>query len=431
MNKHYTVLLFSAALAFLPFSCRKENRNEGKPVIIPEIEIGRAMDSAGKFGISEMTDEISFVALETTDSSLIGSSPYVDAWGDKILVSSISQPLLVFDRNDGHFCNSIGHVDNGPEGCAKHFGLIPFYIDPTNGTVYLIALGGRSLLRYDINGRFLGRVTPDTGHAEGFSLNSYFFLALNDTVTAHHTDNLHVNTVFSKNNPYIFLFNGTDGNLLDTLPFIVSPVPPVSGIISISVFAEGYESFGGTGIIQIEYKDGKAYNEFHGCPSMWTYGGQRYFKEDFIDTVYTVCPGSENLLTPRLALNLGRWQWPYEERLDKKGSESRIFINYMMENENVIYFHFHTGNLQPYCGFYDKRSGTTRVMKGDLIEDDLYNFLPLTIRKVSASGEFLGLIEASDILEWKEQNASVPGIPNIESLLNVDGEDNPVIVFVK
>jgi hypothetical protein len=421
MNKQYMVLLLSGALASFALSCREE-KGQGR---IPEIEIGRAMEAVGQFGISEMAGDISFVALETTDSSLVGRMPGVAAWGDRIIVSSRNQPLLVFDRGDGHFCNSIGHIGEGPEGCATDGGIIPFYVDRTNGTVYLRALGNRSMLRYDMNGRFLGRVTPDIGRAESFQLNSCFFLILNDTVTAHS------NTVFSEGNPYAVLFNGTDGHLLDTVPSIVLPAPPVSEVAGISVFSEGYESFGGTGMIRIEYKDGKEHYLVPGSPSLWTYGGQRYLKEGFIDTVYTVCAAGEKPLTPRLALNLGRWQWPYEKRFDREGSESRISIDYMMENEKVIYFHFHTGDLQSYCGFYDKRSGTTKVMKGDRIEDDLYHFLPLTVRKISASGEFLALIEASDILEWKEQNASVPGIPNIESLLNMDGEDNPVIVFIK
>jgi hypothetical protein len=416
------MVLLSGVLACFFLSCHEEK----VPGRIPEIEIGRAMELVGKFGISEIADNISFVALETTDSSLVGAAPKVMVWGDRIIVSSRDQLLLVFDREDGHFCNSIGRPGNGPEGSAIGAG---FYIDQTNGTVYLRALGNRSLLRYDINGNFLGRITPDIGRGERFSLEDCFFLVLNDTVTAHR-----YNTAFSGGNPFVFFFNGMDGHLLDTVPSVVSAALPaltLSGLVSITISKEGDELFGGTGLMRLKYQDGKTYNLFLGRPSLWTYGGQRYFKEGFIDTVYTVRAAGENSLTPRLALNLGEWQWPYEKQFDGENLRSRISIDYLMENENVIYFHFHTGDLQEYCGFYDKRSGKTKVMEGLLIEDDLYHFFPLTIKNISSAGEFLGVIEAPDILEWKEQNASVPGIPNIESLLNMDIEDNPVVVFIK
>ncbi|MDR1331674.1 MAG: 6-bladed beta-propeller, partial [Tannerella sp.] len=353
----------------------------------------------------------------------------VAAWGDKIIVSSQNQPLLVFDRKDGHFCNSIGYFGDGPEAFAKDaVGNVSFSIDPANGTVYLRAVGHRSLLRYDLDGRFLGRVTPDMGQPENISLGFYFLLVSNDTATVHNK------TIFPGNDPYMVHFSGRDGHFLDTVPSIISPVPPASEIASIGILKLEPAFFGGTGSILIAYKDGKALHAVPDSPSLWACGGERYLKEAFIDTIYTI---GINSLTPRLALNAGKWRWPYEKRLDKEGSGSRIAIDYMLENENAIYFHFHTGlhehreQQQAYCGFYDKRSGNTRVMEGDRIEDDLYHFLPLTVSRVSASGEFLSLIQAADVAEWKEQHAFVPENPDIRTLLDMNGEDNPVVVFIK
>ncbi|MDR1337136.1 MAG: 6-bladed beta-propeller, partial [Tannerella sp.] len=386
MKKQYMTL--SGMLACCLLACQGEKQ----PEAIPEIEIGRAMDAAGAFGISEMADGLSFVALETTDSSLIGSFPDVAAWGDKIIVSSQNQPLLVFDRKDGRFRNSIGYLGDGPEACAKDaVGNVSFCIDPANGTVYLRALGNRSLLRYGLDGRFLGRVTPDMGTPESVLLNYYFLLVANDTATVH-------NKAVFPGNPYMVHFSGRDGHFLDTVPSIVSPAPPGSEIASIGVMILEPSTFGATGTMQLEYKDGKALHIVPGSPSLWSCGGERYLKEAFIDTVYTV---GRNSLTPRLALNAGKWRWPYEKKFDREGSGSRIAIDYMLENEHTLYFHFHTGlhggqeQRQAYCGFYDKRSGNTKVMEGDRIEDDLYHFLPLTVSRVSASGEFLGLIQAA------------------------------------
>jgi hypothetical protein len=410
--KHKYLLLPGVILAYYFLSCNEGKKEER----IPAIEIGRAMETSGAFELSEMATDLSFVALETTDRSLIGNYPDISVWNDKIVVSSQNQPLLVFDRKDGHFCNSIGHFGDDPEGCGNDgWGNIPFWIDRTNGTVYLRALGDMHGLRYDLNGRFLGRVKPDMGKRENYSFNFSHFLVSNDTITTH-------NKLWMLNDPYLTCFDGTTGGLLDTVPPIVSPVLPMSEITNLSYFYGGYAAYGCMGVFIMEYQDNKLYKVLPGSPSLWEHGGERYLKEAFIDTIYAV---GENSLTPRLALDMGKWHWPYEKRFDREGSGRRIFIDYMLENDDLIYFHFHTGlyekqdQQQSHCGFYDKRSGKTKVI------------LPQTIHRVSSSGEFVGLIQAADVIDWKEEHAGIPDNRNLQSLLTVNGKDNPVVVLMK
>jgi hypothetical protein len=421
---HKIYIRSSWIVIYCLFSCHPNHRTEE----IPVIRIGEAMESVSDFSLSAIADEISFVVLETTDRSLIGNYPDIAVWKDKIVVSSQNQPLLVFDRKDGHFCNTIGHFGDDPEGCGNDgFGNIPFGIDRTNGTVYLRALGDIHWLRYDLNGRFLGRVKPDMGKRENYRFNFSYFLVSNNTVTTH-------NKMWMLNEPYLTCFDGITGNLLDTIPPIVSPVLPVSEISNLSYLYGDYDAYGSMGVFIMEYRGDKVYDVFPGSPSLWEHDGQRYLKECFIDTVYTV---GEKTLTPRLALDMGKWNWPYEKRFDRDGSGERISIDYMLENDNLIYFHFHTGlhekqdRQQSHCGFYDKRSGETKVMKGDRIADDKYQFLPLTVRKVSSSGEFVGLIQAADVIEWKEKHAAIPDNRNLQSVLTMDSEDNPVVVLMK
>jgi hypothetical protein len=80
---------------------------------------------------------------------------------------------------------------------------------------------------------------------------------------------------------------------------------------------------------------------------------------------------------------------------------------------------------------HNKLTGTTQLMKGEAMADDLYHFLPLVIRRVSPDGEFVGLIQVSDIIRWKENNPTSPSHPAIESLLQADDQDNPIAVFIK
>jgi hypothetical protein len=398
---------------------------------IPLIDIDSAMKLAGEFGLSELVSDVTYVALETTDSSLIGNYPDIAVWNDRIVVSSQDQPLMVFDKNSGRFCNRIGHAGDDPEGYGTDgWGNIPFYVDRTNGTVYLMALGNMRLLRYDMDGRFLGSVTPDMGLPESTMLNLHYFLASNDRVTAHNKK------WWSPNHPYLVCFDGVTGHLLDTIFSIVSDygIPSHPGNPDAYNFGT-YISYGGMGTYTINFPDNdKMYKITPNAPSLWEYEGQRYLKEAFVDTIYRI---ESLLLVPHVALDLGRWHWPYGKRFDREGSAGRISVDYMLENENLIYFHFHTGlyeksdGRQAYCGFYSKHSGKTKVMRGDRIADDIYHFLPLTVRCVSSSGEFAGMIQAADVINWKKENVLIPENMNIQALLNMDVEDNPVVVLMK
>ena len=93
-------------------------------------------------------------------------------------------------------------------------------------------------------------------------------------------------------------------------------------------------------------------------------------------------------------------------------------LNYVLENEDILYFHFHTGlysdNSKAYCGICKKDNGEVKIMEGDEWLDSKHN-QALQIRNISNEGNFCALLlpeKLSD--ELKEQ-------------LQVGEEDNPVI----
>ena len=288
--KQWYLLLGILFITF--FSCSKQNSRGNSNLI----NIEEAMESMGDFSISEIANNIAYVALETTDNSLIGDHPDIAIWGDKIIVSSMNQPLMVFDKKTGHFCNRIGHIGDDPEGFARDMvGSVPFWIDHTNGTVYLMALSERDLLRYNLDGTFLGRVTSVFRELEIDFINYYFFHISNDVITAH-------NKMWHANEPYIFRFNAVSGTLLNTVSSIVQPFPQD---------AIGFYYMGGTnirsggGTHRFEYSDNRTARIVPNSPSVWEYNGQQYLKESFIDTVYTI---QGNSLEPRLTIDLGKWK---------------------------------------------------------------------------------------------------------------------------
>ena len=418
----YRHLLFGI-LFMSSLSCGKQDKGANNHLI----DISSAMQSISDISISEFANEISYVALETTDNSLIGNYPDVSVWGDKIVVSSLNQPLMVFDKNTGHFCNRIGHIGDDPEGLATDgWGNIPFWIDQTNGTVYLRALGDNRLLRYRFDGTFLGSVTPVFRGLEVKNLSFYYFLISNDIITAH-------NKYWDENNPYIFSFNALNGNIINTVSSIVKSFP--HEIISVNyLYGENgaYIPFGGLGVYEFYYSDNRTARIVPNSPSVWEYKGQKYLKEPFIDIVYSI---QGNLLEPSLTIDLGKWKWPYDKKLEQDNSIGSISIDYMLENEHFIYFHLHSElyekNRNAYCGFFNKKDGATKIMRGDAIIDDIHNFLPVTIRKVSPDGLFVGLVQVHTIMQWKEKNRNITLPPNIQSLFEKDIEDNPIVVIIQ
>ena len=424
--KKHLLCYVTAGLFFSLLSCNCAEDEKRYSVI----DVGGAMESIAGLNVSNLGRTVNYVALETRDDALVGRYPNVNVWKDYILVSSQHQPLMVFDRRDGHFCRTIGHAGNDPGGYdTDGSGNTSYWIDRTTGTVYFRDHDPACLLRYGMDGNFLGKVTLSDKNIPVPLPSMCRLYISNDTVTIH-------NKYISRNEDFLlFHFNGTNGNLLSAVPFSREIQPSTSNIETISYISSTYVSFGG-GVYHIRYSDNKKSAVAPDSPSLWEVDGDICLKESFVDTIYTVRPGT---LIPRILLDLGRWRWPYEKRNESDHSAHRIAIDYMLENAHVIYFHFHTGlyerpeDCHPHCGVYDKASGRTRVMKGEVLVDDLNGFLPLTVEKVSSEGEFVGLLHMHDILEWKVRNAQDVRIrnPRIRPLLEKDEDDNPVVVLVR
>jgi hypothetical protein len=412
----------TAGLFFILHACSYPEDEKRYPVI----DVGNAMESVADLRVSELGRTVDYVALETRDDALIGRYPNVAVWKDYILISSKDQPLMVFDKRDGHFCRTIGHIGNDPGGYATDgWGNVSCRIDGTKGTVYFPDWNPNGLLKYDMEGRFLGKVTLSSEKIPAPLPSMCRLHIANDTITIH-------NKYISRREDFLLLrFHGTDGKLLSAFPFRREIQP--SNIEEMNYMYGAYVSFGG-GVYQIHYNGNQRYDVTPDSPSLWDVDGEICLKESFVDTIYTVRPDT---LIPRILLDLGKWRWPYEKRNESDRSSNKIAIDYMLENGNIIYFHFHTGlyerpeDCHSYCGIYDKRSGRTKVMKGEAMADDLNGFLPVTVEKVSSEGEFVGLLQMSDILEWKAQNGQSVQNPQIRSLLEKDEEDNPVVVLVR
>lgn len=119
---------------------------------------------------------------------------------------------------------------------------------------------------------------------------------------------------------------------------------------------------------------------------------------------------------------MGDWKWNYKDRLEVPGCERKISIDYVLENEKYIYFHFHTGlylnNRQSYCGLYQKESNRVTLMRGDRIFDVINN-QDIQLRTITSDGCFVALLQPNELCD------------ELKDKYNCKEDDNPIIVILR
>lgn len=388
-------------LAF--FACNERTVQEENNTI----NVKDAMHSVRPIELSEITSGITYIPLETTDSSLIGEQADMRVFNTYILVSSANQNLKLFDRKSGKFLSEIGHIGIDPQGYAKDsWGKVNYWVDSRMNHIYV--LGWKNDWQvYDVHNNYIKRIAiEDNVH---YNLAQSCFLIDGDWIYGQNKFGV------SDTIPSLFVYQASDSSIR-TIPGLQHGNLPFEDFLSVSLLLGNYVGFGGDLYMETYSGDRKLYTAVN-SPSLWKSGQEIRVKQVFNDTIYTV---RQNQLHPYRIFDLGDWHWEYAERLQVAGCENRIAIDYVLENEDILYFHFHTGlysdNSKTYCGIYKKENGEVKIMEGDEWIDSEHNQV-LQIRNISNEGNFCALLlpeKLSD--ELKEQ-------------LQVGEEDNPVIAL--
>ena len=399
MKQIFTFLIIGAFLA-----CNKQN----VPIKDNIINLEGAMNSVETIQLSEITSDITYIPLETTDSSLIGEQADMRVFNDYILVSSANQSLKLFDRITGKFLSTIGHIGIDPQGYAKDaWGKVNYWIDSQKNLIYV--LGWKNDWQvYDVGNKYVNRIiVSDDLHC---NLAQACFLITADTIYGQNK------LCIDHSAPTLFTYNYKSESL-EIIPDLKEDVLPLDELLSISNLLGNYVSYGGDLQMAIFSGDRKFYMAIN-SPSLWKYQQEIRVKQAFNDTIYTI---EKNRLQPSWIFNLGNWHWDYQDRLNVAGCENKISIDYVLENENLLYFHFHTGfyseNQKAYCGIYQKKTGEVKVMDSDQWIDAKFN-QPLQIRNVSNNGKFCALLLPEKLSDELKEH------------LQVEEDDNPIIVML-
>ncbi|MDL2213596.1 DUF4934 domain-containing protein [Bacteroides sp. OttesenSCG-928-D19] len=412
MKKHFLLALAAVCLAT---ACTEQPK---EATTANEINVAEGLENLTTLKTSDFGSSIRYIPLETTDDCLIGNRPTIEVLKKHIVVTTRTQCLL-FNKEDGKFICPIGHIGEDPEGYSGTL----HWVNESETELYFKRRPSQ-LIRYNIQGNFAGKL--DFGEATGLASS---YLITDSMLVGYH------NELLIADKSALTLFH-TDATAKDSIAALLTPDgQTMNNINSINVLKDllAYGKWNESGVGMVTYKDGGKSIIAPSTSALWRNNGEIRFKENFIDTVYTL---KNNRLIPYVSFHTGSWHWPENERTNTENNNKRLTVSYVAENNQVLFFQCIQGLLLPgesilYNGVYNKETGISKMAKGkDAIEDDLTHFLPFTPRTVSSNGEYAGLLEAPEILEWAEENDKTGRNKQLDFIHNLTEEMNPVVVLV-
>ena len=414
-----TKYIFACALIILVSCTNKEKNNSSSTnTSLSVIDIEWGMKNLTKLNISDFGKTIRYVPLETTDDCLIGKNPIVKVLKNYIVVETDTRCLL-FDKKDGSFISAIGHPGQDPEAYRGNFS----YVDDKEDYLYFSANPDK-LVKYDMKGNFAGSIE----FSKMPERESTILLTSSEIIRYYNEYNI--------SSVYYLAFFDKKGGVIDTIPLSLAKKEGMNSGVLYGKNISGRSVYGNmirinAIIIAYENEKKEIITPHNGITNLWNSNGVIRFKEDFIDTIFTI---SGRELIPSIIFNTGKWHWPVKEK--KNMDFDRIYISDILENNTFLFFQCIRGlyidEPELYNGLYNKKTGETKLSKNsEAIKDDLIDFMPFNPFEMSTSGEFVSFIDAFVIKEWAEKHPETKNNEKLSFLKDLNDDMNPVIVLVE
>lgn len=411
-----------AALALAAYGCGSE-----KSAAPGLIDIAGAIGSPTELKTSDLGKTITYLPLETTDSSLVASRFSLTFAPGKVVVSNTAgsaaseASVLAFDLSDGSFCNTIGHSGQDPEAFAN----VKCVVSPKENAVLFKGQGGK-YVKYGLDGRFMGRVAPDK------SMEEMLPAFVDDTVYVYS-----VYEYFMKPKPMLsVVYAGASGVMLDSVVVVPeTPGPQMELAGGISVFVNNTmmrNTLQRGSAIKLEPAP-RVY--MPGYPRLWRVAdGTTHAMATFSDTIYEVSAGAPP--QPVAVIAMGDKAFPGSANGVREMAADEWTLSDLTETPSAIILGVKRGDEamsdDGFIGYYDKRSGATRMTRAsDGFVDDLTGFMPFYPVAAAFDGSLIGILTQEDILKWieKHPDAAVPSA--LQAVIDSEEEPNPVLVILK
>lgn len=389
-------------LSLCLFSCSSPNGKNKK------INIADGIENLQPLYVLDFADEVSYIPLETTDSSLIGNRPYIRKFRNTLLVASEKQPIMMFNLENGKFIKTIGNIGQGGNEYILSYDRPVFWADNSEHYIFVKSADDK-IQQYDSIGNYVGTIKhpKEIGPLSGLSQ-----IATGDYVYFYR------NYQFDDKEYDITKINYHTGKIEFTITGKQKAINP-EFIGNLIIFP----GFGGIPIspacLIYQMKDNCMAFNYMEDPCLWSYNGEIYFKKRFNDTIYQI---KEKGLQPRYIFDLGDKRIPYDERFKTEGMQEKISIEYILESRKALLFMFKTNrfHVKPniYWGVYNKSTNEIKVSEGKHLKDENNRYAVEELHTATSNGEILGLI-------------SVEKYMKISGNALVKEDDNPVVVILK
>lgn len=411
------------ALAFCLCACSQSKSNSTVPVI----DVVEAASRPAELKASMLGKTITYIPLETTDSTLIGGNCKIEVVGNKVIAANGAQgfviaggngggrPVMAFDLETGKFDAFIGSIGQGP----GEYIVPTFKLGADGRTMMFPSADFSSYELYDAGGKYLGVIRSGSKRGTSTSVVGYrdsvVYTLIQDRNDESRMMELRRSTPEGEGIDSVKIFEGQSASPLE-LNFSGSMRlynrRSALGSQTIAYIEDKNET---TVMVGVEVSVGKDRISLH---------------ETLCDTIFTITPeGAE----PALVFNMGEHSYPYTRLNSEPIRENHWFLTDVMEGGDKIIFGVLQGwdreSSTPIGGVYDKSTG--KVVAGDISDgfaDDLSGFMPLKPLLVTPDGAVIAMLTAEQILDWMEEHpeAALP-----ESLAGLEAEDNPVIVVIR
>lgn len=381
------------SVAWMLFSCTSGKQpilvKEGECTVIP-FESG--VENVKPVKLSDIAEKVTFVPLETTDSSLIARQMLSQIrLANGCIYVPCSNGLLTFDEKTGKFLRRISRKGQGPGEYASIRGIEVF---EESDNVHIFS--GEKVMTFQSDGKFLAQYSKPGGWAASVMQDS---LCL--SFILNHTGQ----------QKYRLLITDERADTLQCFPQYDRFVVP-------------------GGFNWIYHHNQERY--------LYTHKDEHVFRDYYCDTLFTVKPDK---LVPRFRLEMGKYGLPKDLRLEpvmmsvernNALAKARKYLRpSVFEGGRFVLMPYTTWDIsQPQnISFqyllFDKRTGECLKIENDAIVNDMVGNLPFRPVARVADNVLMAWLEVPYLQEQVEKGIQLP-----DGLKHMKDDDNAVLMLV-
>ena len=387
---------------------------EGKSDDLRTVDLVQAFDNVQEIFLSDFVESIEYIVLESHGAIRVHNSYITKTYSnDNFFISIDWRQICLFDRQTGKFNRTIGALGSDGFISAGFF---------DSNTQSVVANGSLTeLVEYNLYGVQTRRIVKPP--KEFLSIERFFETQFGS-----------LRCRLIDDNTVAYYVNNTFGDAKERIQ-----VADVNGSI--------LKTFNNPNRFVREREDVASFRP----PVFYQHDKNLFiFTESCVDTIFRVTKDS---LMPHYHLKMGRYKRPCE----RLSNDQNFEFNNLGENEHFLFFNFsccrdsfpsfdifEKGHLvrptippqKNFFGYYDKKSGTTRIAREGMIINDIDNFSAVQLVSWTINterNELISIIHARDIVDWFEKNPEeAKNLPErLQKLSGLNSGDNPVVVVAK